>query len=64
MPTSIVRKNSRSLLLLGAIGFDTDKAILDIFDLADEVKLQKKNWKNPSAVNWPPGYCAAGQKTS
>ena len=29
--------------LLRAIGFDTDKAILDIFDLADEVKANRKN---------------------
>ena len=29
--------------LLRAIGFDTDKAILDIFDLADEVKATEKN---------------------
>jgi DNA-directed RNA polymerase subunit beta len=28
--------------LLRAIGFDTDKAILDIFDLADEVKATKE----------------------
>ncbi len=29
--------------LLRAIGFDTDKAILDIFDLADEVKATRKD---------------------
>jgi DNA-directed RNA polymerase subunit beta len=29
--------------LLRAIGFDTDKAILDIFGLADEVKADRKN---------------------
>jgi DNA-directed RNA polymerase beta subunit len=38
MPTSTVRKKFPVTTLLRAIGFDTDKAILDIFDLADEVK--------------------------
>jgi len=32
--------------LLRAIGFDTDKAILDIFDLADEVKATRDDLEN------------------
>ncbi|MCB9032557.1 MAG: DNA-directed RNA polymerase subunit beta [Chitinophagales bacterium] len=31
--------------LLRAIGYDTDKAILDLFDLADEVKVSEKTLK-------------------
>ncbi len=31
--------------LLRAIGFDTDKSILDIFDLADEIEVNEKNLK-------------------
>ena len=31
--------------LLRAIGYDTDKEILQIFDLADEIKVNKKNMK-------------------
>ncbi len=32
--------------LLRAIGYDTDKAILDIFDLADEVPVNRENLEN------------------
>ncbi len=32
--------------LLRAIGFDTDKSILDIFDLADEIEVTEENLKN------------------
>ena len=32
--------------LLRAIGFDTDKSILDIFDLADEIEVTKENLEN------------------
>jgi DNA-directed RNA polymerase subunit beta len=43
--------------LLRAIGYDTDKAILDIFDLADEDRsYPRRCLENPSAVNWLPGY--------
>jgi DNA-directed RNA polymerase subunit beta len=34
--------------------FDTDKAILDLFNLADDVPAPAKTWKNPSAANSPP----------
>ena len=46
MLTSTVRKNSRLPHLLRAIGYETDKDILEIFDLADEVKVTKSGIKN------------------
>ena len=37
--------------LLRAIGFETDKDILQIFDLAEEVKVNKKNMKDAIGVS-------------
>jgi DNA-directed RNA polymerase subunit beta len=43
--TLIVRKNFRLTTLLRAIGFETDKDILDIFGLAEEIKVSKSGLK-------------------
>jgi DNA-directed RNA polymerase subunit beta len=45
MLTSIVKRNSRLHTLLRAIGFETDKDILDIFGLAEEIKVSKSGLK-------------------
>jgi DNA-directed RNA polymerase subunit beta len=50
--------------LLRAIGYDTDKAILNIFDLADEIEATREGLEKSSAANWLPGYSKAGRKTS
>ena len=38
--------------LLRAIGYETDRDILDIFDLADEIKVSKAGLKRVSAAVW------------
>jgi DNA-directed RNA polymerase subunit beta len=45
MHTSIVRKNLPVTTLLRAIGFESDKDILNIFNLADEFKVSKTGMK-------------------
>jgi len=40
MPTLTVKRNSVTTLLR-AIGYDSDKDILELFELADEVKVSK-----------------------
>jgi len=40
--------------LLRAIGYENDKNILEIFDLADEIKVSKTAIKSWSVVNSPP----------
>ena len=45
MLTSIVRKKFPVTTLLRAIGYQTDKEILEIFGLADEVKVSKAGLK-------------------
>ena len=42
--------------LLRAIGYGTDKDILELFDLSEELKADKKILKKLLAVNWLPGY--------
>ena len=41
MHTSIKKKKLPVTTLLRAIGFENDKDILEIFDLADEIKVSK-----------------------
>lgn len=38
--------------LLRAIGYENDKDILEIFELAEEVKVNKTALKKAQAVNW------------
>jgi DNA-directed RNA polymerase beta subunit len=45
MLISTVRRNCLSPRLLRAIGFESDKDILEIFNLAEEVKVTKTNLK-------------------
>jgi DNA-directed RNA polymerase subunit beta len=45
MLTLTVKRNSRLLRLLRAIGYDSDKDILELFELADEVKVSKSGLK-------------------
>ena len=45
MPTSIVRKKLPVTTLFRAIGFEHDRDILEIFDLAEEVKVSKTGLK-------------------
>ena len=40
--------------LLRAIGYESDKDILEIFDLADEIKSQKQISKSSWDANWLP----------
>ena len=46
MLTSIVRKKFPVTTLLRAIGYETDKDILDLFGLAEDVKVSKAGLKN------------------
>ena len=50
--------------LLRAIGFEADQQILEIFDLADEVKVTKAALKKASAASWPPGFFRPGSRIS
>ena len=45
MPTLTVRKNYLLQLLFRAIGFEHDRDILEIFDLAEEIKVSKTGLK-------------------
>ena len=40
--------------LLRAIGFESDKDILEIFNLAEEIKVNKSSLKRLSDESWPP----------
>ena len=51
MHTSIERKNSCNYLFR-AIGYESDKEILEIFDLADEIKVSKVRLKKAVGRNW------------
>lgn len=42
--------------LLRAIGFDTDKDILNLFNLAEEIKASAKELKKQLAESWQQGF--------
>jgi DNA-directed RNA polymerase subunit beta len=48
--------------LLRAIGFESDKEILEIFNLAEEHKVSKQISRNWSDANWLPGCLNHGLK--
>ena len=51
--------------LLRAIGFEADQQILEIFDLADEVKVTKAALKKAvGRKGWPPGFFRPGSRIS
>ena len=50
--------------LLRAIGYENDKDILEIFDLADEIKVSKASLKNTLGGNLPLVFLSRGSKTS
>jgi DNA-directed RNA polymerase beta subunit len=65
MLTSIVRRKFPVTTLLRSIGYETDKDILELFGMADEVKGDKKSLQQVSlAAAWLPVFSAAGLKTS
>ena len=43
-------------MLLRAVGYDTDKDILTLFSLADEIEVNKNMRPKPLAENWLPGF--------
>ena len=46
------KRNYLLLLCLRAIGFESDKDILEIFNLADEIKVSKTGIKKVVGENW------------
>ena len=44
-----------------AIGYDTDKDILELFGLAEELKADAKTLKKNIGRNWPPGSSRPGE---
>ena len=49
--------------LLRSIGYETDKDILELFGMADEVKADKKGLAEiSSARSWPPACFGPGWK--
>lgn len=49
--------------LLRAIGFETDKDILEIFGLAEDLKVSKASLKKPLAADWRVMSLRPGWKT-
>lgn len=50
--------------LLRAIGFGSDKEILDLFELSEEIPATQASLKKPLVVAWRRGFCVHGRKTS
>ena len=63
MPISTGRKKLPVTTLLRAIGFETDKDILEIFGLAEDLKVSKASLKKLLAADWRVMSLRLGWKT-
>jgi hypothetical protein len=53
---TLIERRSFLLPFLRAIGYNTDKDILNLFGLAEEIKVSKKTLKTTKEESLPPGF--------